>query len=67
MQELILAKTRVPLAQLSGERLPGTYEITFHDTASHPFSTEFGIASGVASPSSLTMHAHCAFTLEDAT
>jgi hypothetical protein len=66
VQSLVVAKTRLPLAQLSGGKLPAGHQITFHDTASHPFSTELGIASGVPAPSSLTIHAHCGFTLEDA-
>jgi hypothetical protein len=64
-QSLLQASTCLPLNKLSGHKLPGGYQITFHDTASHPFSTELGIASGVPTVSSLTVGAHCDFTLED--
>jgi hypothetical protein len=67
VQELLLAETTVPLSQLSGAKLPGPHALTFHDTASHPFGTELGTTSGVATVATLTAQATCDFTLKQAT
>jgi hypothetical protein len=67
VQELLVAKMSIPVNQLSGAKLPGAYSLTFHDTVSHPFSSELGTTSGVATPATLTVHTSCGFTLQEAT
>lgn len=66
VQELLVADTSLPLNQLSGWKLPGSYSLTFHDAVSHPFSAELGTTSGVPTPAALAVHARCGFTFEEA-
>jgi hypothetical protein len=66
VRQLVLAKTRVDLASVSVQKLPPGYAVTFHDMASHPFSTELGVKDATAVPSALTVEATCTFTLEEA-
>lgn len=64
VQEVVIANTKIPLGSLSGKKLPGSYGVTFHDKASHPFGAELGISPGTPIPCFLTADVNCQFTLE---
>ena len=64
--QIVHANTRLPLAKVSGRKLVDPYALTFHDQASHPFSTELGVASGMPIASGLTLELDCDFVLEEA-
>ena len=66
IQQVVHAKTRLDLASLSGHQLPGPYQLTFHDMASHPFSSELGVPNGAPVATSLTVEANCGFVLNEA-